>query len=256
MKVIILAGGFGTRLAEATDRIPKPMVEIGGRPILWHIMKYYAHFDYDEFYVALGYKGKVIKDYFLHYHTLNSNISVNLRNGNVDVSEPETENWTIHLQDTGLDTMKGGRLKRLESHLSSGRFMVTYGDGVCNVDLDALMNFHRSHDLIGTVTAARPPARFGGLRFKEDRVAEFIEKAQMGEGWINGGFMVFEPAIFNYLEDDSTRLEADTLESLAADNQLAAYRHDGFWQCMDHIRHVNRLRELWDTGEAPWKMWD
>ncbi len=256
MKVVILSGGFGTRLAEETGRIPKPMVEIGGRPILWHIMKHYAHYGFKEFFLALGYKGEVIKRYFLDYYALNGSMTVNLANGDVQVHNKRCEDWIVHLMDTGLHTLTGGRIKRLEPWLKDGTFMVTYGDGVSNIDLLELLRFHQSHGRLATVTAVRPPARFGGLIFDGDLVAEFTEKPQIGEGWINGGFLVFEPGIFEYLEGDNTSLEADALERLAADGQLAAYRHEGFWQCMDTLRDVQLLRGLWESGNPPWKVWE
>jgi glucose-1-phosphate cytidylyltransferase len=255
MKVVILAGGLGTRLAEETEVKPKPMVEIGGRPILWHIMKQYAHYGHKEFFIALGYKGEVIKRYFLDYYTLNGSITINLASGEVQVQEKECEDWLVHLMDTGLNTLTGGRVKRLEPWLQDGTFMVTYGDGVSNLDVNRLLHFHRSHGRLATVTAVRPPARFGGLIFDGDLVVEFTEKPQTGEGWINGGFLVFEPGIFDYLESDDPSLEVDALERLAVDGQLAAYRHDGFWQCMDHLRDVRLLQSLWQSGNPPWKVW-
>ncbi len=255
MKVVILAGGLGTRLAEETEVRPKPMVEIGGRPILWHIMKHYAHHGFNEFYIALGYKGDVVKHYFLDYYSLSSNMTVSLRSGKVEVIDGDWEDWTVHLVDTGLDTNTGGRIKRLEPWLRDGAFMVTYGDGVCNVDLRDLLRVHRAQGRIATVTAVRPPARFGGLVFDGDLVANFTEKPQAGEGWINGGFLVFEPAIFDYLPGDAASLEAQALEQLAADQQLAAYRHGDFWQCMDTLRDKHRLEESWQSGHAPWKVW-
>jgi len=256
MKVVILAGGFGTRLAEETDRIPKPMVEIGGRPILWHIMKHYAHYGFKEFFIALGYKGEVIKRYFLDYYALNGSLTINLATGEVQEHNKECEDWIVHLMDTGLETLTGGRIKRLEPWLRDGTFMVTYGDGVSDVDLRDLLRFHRSHGRLATVTAVRPPARFGGIIFNGDLVAKFTEKPHIGEGWINGGFMVLEPGVFAYLEGDNTSLEADVLERLAADGQLAAYRHEGFWQCMDTLRDVRLLESLWRSGKPPWKVWD
>ena len=256
MKVVILAGGLGTRLAEETAVKPKPMVEIGGRPILWHIMKHYAHYGCKEFFIALGYKGEEIKRYFLDYYTLSSSMTINLSNGDVQVHNKGCEDWTVHLADTGLHTLTGGRVKRLEPWLKEETFMVTYGDGVSDIDLHDLLHFHRSHGRLATVTAVRPPARFGGLIFDGDLVAEFTEKPQIGEGWINGGFLVFEPGVFDYLEGDNTSLEADTLERLAADGQLAAYRHDRFWQCMDTLRDVRLLESLWQDGNAPWKVWE
>jgi len=256
MKVIILAGGFGTRLAEETDRIPKPMVEIGGRPILWHIMKHYAHYGFKEFFIALGYKGELIKRYFLDYRSLNGSMMINLATGEVQSYHKECEDWIVHLMDTGLQTLTGGRVKRLEPWLKGGTFMATYGDGVSDIDLEDLLKCHRSHGRIATVTAVRPPARFGGLVFDGDLVVQFTEKPQIGEGWINGGFFVFEPRVFEYLEGDNTSLEADVLDRLAADGQLAAYRHNGFWQCMDTLRDVRLLESLWQSGNPPWKVWE
>ena len=255
MKVVILAGGLGTRLAEETEVKPKPMVEIGGRPILWHIMKHYAHHGFKEFFIALGYKGEIIKRYFLEYYSLNGNITIDFKNGEILTRDKECEDWIVRIVDTGLETNTGGRLKRLKDFLSDGPFMLTYGDGVCDVNLEDLFRFHRSHNRIATVTAVRPPARFGGLVFDGDLVAEFVEKPQIGEGWINGGFFVFEPVIFDYLEGDQSSLEADALERLASIGQLAAYRHDLFWQCMDTLRDKRLLERLWDCGEAPWKVW-
>ncbi|WP_199250442.1 glucose-1-phosphate cytidylyltransferase [[Phormidium] sp. ETS-05] len=255
MRVVILAGGLGTRLAEQTEVKPKPMVEIGERPILWHIMKCYAHYGFKEFFIALGYKGEVIKSYFLSYYTLNGSMSVNLATGEVQAQEKTVEDWLVHLMDTGLSTLTGGRVKRLRPWLHQETFMVTYGDGVSNINLRDLLEFHRRSGCMATVTAVRPPARYGGLIFDGDLVAEFTEKPQIGEGWINGGFLVFEPEIFDYLEGDDTSLEADLLERLARDRQLAAYRHHGFWQCMDTLRDLHRLETLWGTGNPPWKLW-
>lgn len=255
IKVVILAGGFGTRLAEKSEIIPKPMVEIGGRPILWHIMKHYAHYGFKEFFIALGYKGEVIKRYFLDYYTLNGSITVNLSNGNLEMHDKECEDWIVHLMDTGLNTNTGGRVKRLKPWLKDETFMLTYGDGVCDTDLRRLLDFHRSHGRLATITAVRPPARFGRLSFDGDLVSEFTEKPLIGEGWISGGFMVFEPGIFDYLEGDTTGLEVDALGRLAADGQLVAYRHDHFWQCMDTLRDVRLLESLWQEGKASWKVW-
>ena len=256
MKIVILAGGFGTRLAEETEVKPKPMVEIGGRPILWHIMKHYAHYGFKEFFIALGYKGEVIKRYFLDYYALNGNITVNLSDGGVRVDNQKSEDWIVHLMDTGLQSMTGGRIKRLMPWLKDETFMVTYGDGVSNVNLQDLLKFHRSHGKIATVTAVRPPARFGGLIFNGDLVARFTEKPQTGEGWINGGFLVLEPGILEYLEGENSILESDGLEPLAEAGQLAAYRHPDFWQCMDTLRDLRRLESLWQSGNPPWKLWD
>lgn len=255
MKVVILAGGFGTRLAEVTDVKPKPMVEIGGRPILWHIMKHYTHYGFQEFVVALGYKGDVIKQYFVDYTSLSGNLTIDFRNGGVVVHNRECEDWVVHLIDTGLQTGTGGRLKRLEPWLKRETFMLTYGDGVADLDLQALLRFHLAHGRLATVTAVRPPARFGGLIFDGDQVAQFTEKPQIGEGWINGGFLVCEPGVLGYLQGDDTSLEANALERLAADRQLMAYRHDGFWQCVDALRDVRLLESLWQSGRAAWKVW-
>jgi glucose-1-phosphate cytidylyltransferase len=255
MKVVVLAGGLGTRLAEETEIKPKPMVEIGGRPILWHIMKHYAHYGHREFYIALGYKGEVIKHFFMDYAASSSSLSVELASGQIQRHGNAAEDWIVHLIDTGLDSQTGGRLKRLEPWLRDGAFMLTYGDGVSNVDLDKLVELHRAQLRIGTVTAVRPPSRFGGLVFNGDLVSTFVEKPQIGEGWINGGFLVFEPSIFEYLKDDSSILEAHGLERMAADRQLAAYKHEGFWQCMDTLRDKRLLQSLWQSGQAPWKTW-
>lgn len=256
INIVILAGGLGTRLAEETEVKPKPMVEIGGRPILWHIMKNYARYGFKHFFMALGYKGEDIKRFFLDYHRLNGNMTLRLSRGDVERHGTASDDWTVHLVDTGLETMTGGRVKRLEPWLKGSTFMLTYGDGVSDVDLAKLLRFHRRHGCIATVTAVRPPARFGGLIFDGQMVAEFTEKPQIGEGWINGGFMVFEPAVFDYLDDDQSVLETHALERLASDRQLAAYRHNGFWQCMDTLRDKRLLEHLWRTGEAPWKLWE
>lgn len=256
MKVVILAGGIGTRLAEQTEVKPKPMVEIGGRPILWHIMKHYAFHGFKEFVVALGYKGEIIKNWFLNYRTFSSDVSVSLKTGKTRIHNEKREGWTVHLIDTGLNTNTGGRLKRLAPILGRSAFLLTYGDGVSVVDLKKLLRFHKSTGLLATVTAVRPPARFGGLVFKGARVVQFSEKPQIGEGWINGGYMVVEPRVLSYIRDDDTNFERDVLERLAAEGQLAAYRHEGFWQSMDTLRDVRTLESLWDSGKAPWKLWE
>jgi glucose-1-phosphate cytidylyltransferase len=253
MKAVILAGGFGTRLSEKTDRIPKPMVEIGGRPILWHIMKIFAHAGINEFVVALGYRGEEIKRFFLDYYALNSDLTVDLAGGDVVVRRKKQEDWKVHLVDTGHGTLTGGRVARLKHLLQEETFMVTYGDGVADVDITDLLAAHRAAGRIATVTAVRPPARFGGLSFEGDRISEFTEKPQTGEGWINGGFLVCEPTIFEHLSENSS-LEVVTLERLAEQGELTAYRHNGFWQCMDTMRDVHRLQALWQDG-APWRVW-
>ena len=256
MKVVILAGGMGTRLSEETQVRPKPMVEIGGRPILWHIMKHYAHYGFTEFVLALGYKGEDVKRYFLDYYRLNGNVSIDLGTGKVEVSHEQPQEWTVHLVDTGLQTNTGGRVRRLRPFLGDEPFMLTYGDGVCDMNLRELLAFHQSNRCLATITAVRPPARFGGLLFNGDRVSSFTEKPQVGEGWINGGFMVFEPRLFDYLKEDQSSLEADALEQIAADGELVAYRHDRFWQCMDTLRDVRLLERLWQSGKAPRSTWD
>lgn len=253
MKTVILCGGLGTRLSEETQVKPKPMVEIGGRPILWHIMKIYERFGFNDFMLAVGYKGEVIKDYFLNYHARLSNLTVHLGSGEVEYSNPAAEDWKVNLIDTGANSLTGGRLLRLKPYLqATGTFMLTYGDGVANVDVSGLINFHRSHGRVATVTAVRPAARFGGMKIAEGSVSEFKEKPQSGEGWINGGFFVFEPAIFDYLQDDSTILEQLPMENLVRDNQLMAYEHHGYWQCMDTVRDRDGLQSLWESGNAPW----
>lgn len=255
MKVVILAGGFGTRLAEESEVRPKPMVDIGGHPILWHILKLYEFHGFNEFFIALGYKGEVIKRYFLDYAILSGSLRLNTAMNAVMPLNRASEAWDLHLMDTGLKTNTGGRLRRMADFLRGGTFMVTYGDGVSNVDLKALAAFHRKHGKVATVTAVRPPARYGGLVFDGEMVKEFTEKPQAGEGWINGGFLVFEPAIFDWLATDQQSLEAETLEKLAAAGQLAAYKHDGFWQCMDTLRDKRVLEDSWQRGDAPWKVW-
>jgi len=255
MKVVILAGGLGTRLAEETEVRPKPMVPIGGRPILWHIMKGYATQGFKEFFVALGYKGEDIKRYFLDYHGLVKSVTVELASGRASFHESEIEDWIVHLMDTGLATPTGGRVKKLQPWLENSTFMLTYGDGVCDVDLKELLRFHRQHGKVATITAVRPPARFGAISFNDDSVVEFMEKPQAGEGWINGGFMCFEPQVFEYLKSDDDSLEANALELLAADKQLVAFKHDQFWQCMDTMRDVKVLEALWQGDRAPWKIW-
>jgi glucose-1-phosphate cytidylyltransferase len=256
MKVVILCGGLGTRLGEETHVKPKPMVEVGSMPILWHIMKTYAHFGFSDFMLALGYKGEVVKDYFLNYHPRTSDITVHLSTGRAEYANPTAEDWTVRMVDTGQNSLTGGRLRRLEAQLRPhGTFMLTYGDGVTDLDINDLVEFHRKHGRLATVTAVRPPARFGTMLFDGDRVANFHEKPQTGEGWINGGFFVFEPAVFDYLDGDACVLETDPLQRLARDGQLMAYRHEGFWHCMDTLRDRNFLDAEWQAGNAPWKKW-
>jgi len=256
MKVVILAGGRGTRLSEETTIKPKPMVEIGGHPILWHIMKGYAHFGFKDFILALGYKGDVIKDYFVRYQSAYSDITVDMKAGRVAYEQESPVDWRVSLIDTGESTETGGRLHRLASRLGKdGSFMMTYGDGVSDINLKALVEFHRKHGRLATVTAVRPPARYGTMRFEGDQVVEFQEKPQTGEGWINGGFYIFEPGVLDYIPEDHTILERAPLEQLARVGQLMAYRHEGFWQCMDTVRDKVRLETLWEGGIPPWKIW-
>ncbi len=253
--MVILAGGLGTRLAEETEVKPKPMVEVGGRPLLWHILKHYSHYGFAEFFIALGYRGDVVKRYFLDYTSLAGSMTLDTGAGTIDRHGADCEAWKIHLVDTGLDTMTGGRVTRLKPWLTGGPFMLTYGDGVADLNLAELLAFHRQHGRIATITAVRPPSRFGGLAFDGDFVAEFTEKPQMGEGWINGGFMVLEPAIFEYLSGDECVLETHALEELARQRQLVAFRHGSFWQCMDTLRDKRYLEALWSEQRAPWKLW-
>jgi glucose-1-phosphate cytidylyltransferase len=255
MKVVILAGGRGTRLAEETSLRPKPMVEIGGKPMLWHIMNIYASHGYKDFLVACGYKGEMIKEYFHDFYIRSNDYFVDLSNGSLDVVTDNGVDWRIGVVDTGLDTMTGGRILRLKKWLGDETFMVTYGDGVGNVDIRSLVAFHRAYDKLATVTAVRPPARFGGLVLAGEGVCEFSEKPQTDEGWINGGFFVFEPGVLDYLSDDQTILERDPLERLAARGQLMAFRHEGFWQPMDTLREKQTLESHWASGRAPWKTW-
>jgi glucose-1-phosphate cytidylyltransferase len=257
VKVAILAGGVGTRLEEETIIRPKPMVEIGGMPILWHIMKHFSHYHYQEFVIALGYKGVYIKKYFTDYCTLHSNLTVNIQNGDVQRHSSDFHpKWKVDLIDTGLATMTGGRIKRLNPYLENKTFMLTWGDGVSNVNLDALLEFHKSHNKLATITAVRPTARFGHLDLDGNRIVEFSEKPQTSEGWINGAFFVLEPGVFDYIHGDQTVWEREPMENLAKDGQLMAYKHTGFWQCMDTLRDKNLLNGLWDSGNAPWKTWE
>lgn len=256
MKVIILAGGLGTRLQEETEVKPKPMVEIGGRPILWHIMKLYSHYGFNEFYIALGYKGEVIKKYFVDYFELNGSLKVDFPNAKVEVYDKECEDWCVNLIETGQVTATGGRVKRMQRWIGNEPFMMTYGDGVSNINIKELVDFHFANRSIATVSAVRPPARFGGLIFNGNRVSRFTEKPQAGEGWINGGFFVFEPQIFDFIEGDASSLETDVLEKVAANGELTAFQHNDFWQCMDTLRDKRLLEGLWQDGKAPWKLWE
>ena len=253
MKVILLAGGFGTRLSEYTESLPKPMVTIGGKPILWHIMKYYAHYGHNQFYVAVGYKAELIKEFFLHYRTMNADFTVNLKNGDVIPHQQDDVDWKVTLVDTGLRSMTGGRVKQMKPYISNETCLMTYGDGVLDVDLDQLIAFHQNHGKMVTVTAVHPGARFGELVMKEDQVTFFQEKPQTGQGWINGGYFVLEPEFFDLIEEDQTILEREPLERAAQMGELMAFRHNGFWQCMDTKRDHANLEEFWRSGKAPWK---
>lgn len=252
MKVIILAGGFGTRLSEYTETIPKPMVTVGGRPILWHIMRSYAHFEHKDFYLALGYKAEVIKEYFLHYRSLNSDFTVDLSTGDVTSLQADNTDWKVSLVDTGVDSMTGGRVKRMQSYIGNEPFLLTYGDGVADVDIDALVKFHKSHGKMVTVTAVHPGARFGELDINDGTILSFKEKPQTGQGWINGGYFVINPEFFDLIGHDTTILEREPLEKVAAMGELMAYEHSGFWQCMDTKRDRDSLEKMWKSGNPPW----
>ena len=255
MKTVILAGGLGTRLSEETTIRPKPMVENGGYPILWHIMNIYAHYGFNEFVIALGYKGDVIKNYFLNYKKMRSDFCIQLASEELTVYDGECENWSVQLIDSGVQTQTGGRIKRLSKWLKDEDFLLTYGDGVSNVDINQLVHHHQTSGKLATVTAVRPPSRYGDILINGNDVSSFHEKPQVGEGWINGGFFVLNPKILDYIEGDDIAWEKEPLQKLANDGQLSAYRHEGFWQCMDTIREKQLLEDLWNAGKAPWRMW-
>jgi len=253
MKVVILAGGLGTRLSEYTESIPKPMVSIGGKPILWHIMNTYARFDHKDFYIALGFKAEVIKEYFLNYRTLNSDFTVDLSSGHLTSHHQDAVDWRVTLVDTGLNSMTGGRVKRMKDFIGNERFLLTYGDGVADIDIDALVRFHKSHGKMVTVSAVHPGARFGELDIQDHVVTSFKEKPQIAQGWINGGYFVVEASFFDLIEGDETVLEKGPLEQAAQMGELMSYQHEGFWQCMDTKRDRDALEELWQSDRAPWK---
>jgi len=254
MKTIILAGGFGTRLSEYTQLIPKPMVTIGGRPIIWHIMKTYAHYGHKDFYLALGYKSEIIKEYFFNYRTLNTDFTVDLTTGDIESYQEDVTDWRVTLVHTGLESMTGGRVKRLEQFIGNETFMLTYGDGVADIDIEALLKFHKSHGKMITVTAVHPGARFGEIEMESERVISFQEKPQTKQGWINGGYFVIEPEFFDLIESDKTILEKSPLENAAKMEELMAFHHNGFWQCMDTKRDRDSLEDMWQQSRAPWKI--
>ena len=253
MKVVILAGGFGTRLSEYTESIPKPMVTVGGKPLLWHIMSTYAKFEYKDFYVALGYKAEVIKEYFLNYRTLNSDFTVDLSDGGIVAHQQYVVDWKVTLADTGINSMTGGRVKRMQDFIGDEPFLLTNGDGLADIDIEALVKFHKSHGKMVSISAVRPSARFGELDINNNVVTSFKEKPQVTQGWINGGYFVIEPEFFDLIEGDSTILEKEPLEKVAQMGELMSYQHDGFWKCMDTKRDRDLLEDLWETGMAPWK---
>ena len=256
MKVVILAGGLGTRLSEETDVRPKPMVEIGGKPILWHIMNIYSHYGLNEFIICLGYRGYLIKEYFANYFLHQSDVTIDLSNNQMQIHNTASENWKITLVDTGKDTLTGGRIKRIKDYVNNERFCLTYGDGVGNVEIDKLLKFHDQNKRSCTVTSVQPTGRFGVLNIKDDSSVEsFFEKRQEDSGWINAGFFVCEPAIFDYIEGDETIWELGPLESLSKQGQLIAFKHKGFWKPMDTLKDKSDLNELWNGGNAPWKIW-
>lgn len=255
MKVVILAGGLGSRISEESIFKPKPMIEIGGKPILWHIMKIYSSYGFNDFVICCGYKGYVIKEYFSNYLLHMSDVTFDIKNNKMEIHHNASEPWSVTLVETGENTMTGGRVKKIQKYIGDEEFCLTYGDGVCNVDITKLVDFHKSHGRMATVTATLPPGRFGALNMKGDKVFSFQEKPVDGGGWVNGGFFVLSSKIFDLIDNDSTIWEREPLSRLAGDDQLRAYFHDGFWQPMDTLREKNLLEELWTAGKAPWKIW-
>ncbi len=255
MKVVILAGGFGTRISEESHLKPKPMIEIGDKPILWHIMKIYSHFGFNEFIICLGYKGYIIKEYFANYFLHTSDVTFNIKDNKIEVHEKYAEPWTITLIDTGEETMTGGRLKRVQKYVGDDTFCFTYGDGLSDVNIDDLVKFHKKQGTWSTVTAVQPPGRFGALNINDNKINSFEEKPRGDCNWINGGFFVLEPQVFDLIDDDNTIWERQPLEELAVKGQLSAFQHSGFWQCMDTLRDKQNLENLWDSEKAPWKVW-
>ena len=255
MKAVILAGGFGTRISEETDVKPKPMIEIGGMPLLWHIMKSYSSYGINEFVICCGYKGYVVKEYFANYFLHMSDVTFDMKNNKMEVNQKFAESWKVTLVDTGLNTMTGGRLKKIQKYLDNETFCFTYGDGLADIDLKKLINFHKKNNSFATLTAVQPPGKYGALNLKKNKVTKFEEKPAGDGSWINGGFFVLEPEIFNYLKNDSTVWEKEPLEKMAKQNKVAAYKHSGFWQALDTLRDKNHLQSLWDSNKAPWKIW-
>jgi glucose-1-phosphate cytidylyltransferase len=256
MKAVILAGGLGTRISEETGSKPKPMIEIGSKPILWHIMKIYSSFGVNDFVICCGYKGYMVKEYFANYFLHMSDVTFDMKNNKMEIHRKFAEPWNVTLVDTGIDTMTGGRLKRIKEYVDDKTFCFTYGDGVADVQIDKLIKFHNDNKTIATVTAVQPPGRFGTLDVKQDKIISFKEKPPGDGNWINGGYFVLEPSVFDYLKDDSTVWEREPLEKLAKDEQLSAYKHSGFWQPLDTLRDKNKLEDLWSKGNAPWKIWE
>ncbi len=256
MKAVILAGGLGTRISEETGSKPKPMIEIGSKPILWHIMKIYSSFGVNDFVICCGYKGYMVKEYFANYFLHMSDVTFDMKNNKMEIHRKFAEPWNVTLVDTGIDTMTGGRLKRIKEYVNDKTFCFTYGDGVADIQIDKLIKFHNDSKTIATVTAVQPPGRFGTLDVKQDKIISFKEKAPGDGNWINGGYFVLESSVFDYLKDDSTVWEREPLEKLAKDEQLSAYKHSGFWQPLDTLRDKNKLEDLWSKGNAPWKIWE
>lgn len=256
MKVLILAGGFGTRISEESDIKPKPMIDIGGKPIIWHIMKHYSSFGHNEFVILLGYKSYVIKEYFANYYLHNSDVTIDTANQTMEIHNNYSENWKITLIDTGLHTMTGGRVKRAKDYIGNEPFMLTYGDGVSDVNLKELLDFHKKHGKKITMTSIQPEGRFGALKIEEDnKISNFLEKPKGDGAWINGGFFVCEPSVLNYIQNDETIFEREPLENLAKEGELYSFKHAGFWKCMDTLRDKHQLNEMWDSGKAKWKNW-
>lgn len=256
MKVVILAGGYGTRITEESKFKPKPMIEIGGKPILWHIMKYYSMFGIKEFIICCGYKAEIIKEYFLNYKMYHSDFTIGLKDGKITIQKEPVEDWSVTLVDTGLDTMTGGRIKQIKKYLEEELFLLTYGDGVCNVNIRALVEFHKKHNKLATITTVKPEGRFGVLDIEGNKITNFREKAAKDMGWINGGFMVLNQKVLEFIDNDATVFEKEPLERIAQAGELMSFKYEGFWKCMDTQRDKQVLEELWETGNAPWKIWD